>query len=57
MGNADVGEDNRLQAGAFFFGGCTNPCVLFHKARANLDEEIHYLDFTSLYPSVQKKNP
>lgn len=34
------------------FGGRTNAIQLYYKAKEN--EKIHYVDFTSLYPSVQK---
>ena len=36
------------------FGGRTSPACLKYSAKDN--EKIMYLDFTSLYPSVQKKN-
>ncbi|XP_071948939.1 uncharacterized protein [Antedon mediterranea] len=35
-----------------FFGGRTNAARLFYEA--NEDEEIHYVDFTSLYPYCNK---
>ena len=35
-----------------FFGGRTNATKLYHKAAA--DEAIRYVDFTSLYPYVNK---
>ena len=34
------------------FGGRTNAAKLYYKC--NSDEKIHYYDFTSLYPYVQK---
>ena len=36
------------------FGGRTSPACLKYSVKEN--EKIMYLDFTSLYPSVQKKN-
>ena len=36
------------------FGGRTSPACLIYSAKEN--EKIMYLDFTSLYPSMQKKN-
>ena len=37
-----------------FFGGRTNAAKLYHKVSAN--QKIHYIDFTSLYPYVNKKS-
>ena len=35
-----------------FFGGCTGATTLYAKAAEG--EEISYVDFTSLYPSINK---
>ena len=42
----------RLDPRDSFFGGRTNAAKLFHEA--DPDEDILYMDFTSLYPSVNK---
>ena len=42
----------RLQPRDAFFGGRTAPFKLYHKVLPG--EEIHYVDFTSLYPWVNK---
>ncbi|XP_078380154.1 uncharacterized protein LOC144663093 [Oculina patagonica] len=42
----------RLEPRDAFFGGRTNAIQLYHQTRE--DEEIHYVDFTSLYPWVNK---
>ncbi len=41
-----------LSPRAAFFGGRCNSFKLFHECKE--DEEIHYSDFTSLYPSTNK---
>lgn len=43
---------DRLNPRDSFFGGRTNATKLFFKV--NNDEKIHYLDFCSLFPSVNK---
>lgn len=42
----------RLEPREAFFGGRTNAVKLYHKT--NEGEQIHYVDFTSLYPWVNK---
>ena len=37
-----------------FFGGRTNAIKLYHKADPTNGEKVHYYDFTSLYPYVNK---
>ncbi|XP_041478761.1 uncharacterized protein LOC121426498 isoform X1 [Lytechinus variegatus] len=43
---------NPLNPRDSFFGGRTDGCVLFYKAKP--DEKILYYDFTSLYPYINK---
>ena len=43
---------NRLDPRDSFYGGRTNACQLYYKT--SLEEKIKYVDFTSLYPFVNK---
>ena len=43
---------DRLDPRDGFFGGRTNGCKLYHKC--GLEEYIKYVDFTSLYPAINK---
>ena len=44
--------EDQLEPRDSFFGGRTNAVKLYYKAET--DEKIKYLDFTSLYPTVNK---
>ena len=44
----------RLNPRDAFFGGRTNAAKLYHKVKPN--QKIHYIDFTSLYPFVNKNS-
>ena len=50
----DLRFTDRLNPRDAFFGGRTNAAKLYHKVSAN--QKIHYIDFTSLYPYVNKKS-
>jgi hypothetical protein len=39
-----------------FYGGRVNCSKLYHKANVRDGEKIFYMDFTSLYPTVNKVN-
>ena len=43
---------DRLDPRECFFGGCTNACQLYYQTSEQ--EKIKYVDFTSLYPWVNK---
>lgn len=49
---ASLDIQDRLNPREAFFGGRTNAAKLYHKVGEG--EKIHYLDFCSLYPSVNK---
>ena len=51
---AGIEVHERLDPRDSFFGGRTNAAKLYHKVVAG-DEKIKYIDFTSLYPYVNKK--
>jgi hypothetical protein len=46
--------DKILHVGDSLFGGRTNPFVFYYPPTEGV--KIHYMDFTSLYPYVQKNN-
>ena len=49
---ADLDLQTSLDPSEAFYGGCTNAIRLYHQMVD--DEEIHYSDYTSLYPWVNK---
>ena len=51
---AGIEVHERLDPRDSFFEGRTNAAKLYHKVVAG-DEKIKYIDFTSLYPYVNKK--
>jgi len=50
----DLRFTDRLNPRDAFFGGRTNAAKLYHHVNEN--QKIHYIDFTSLYPYVNKKS-
>ena len=50
----DLSFTERLNPRDAFFGGRTNAAKLYHKIKPT--QKIHYIDFTSLYPYVNKKS-
>ena len=52
MSQLEIGEP--LNPRDAFFGGRTNTATLYHKADESIGEQIKYVDFTSLYPWVNK---
>jgi hypothetical protein len=51
---ARTNVDKILHVGESLFGGRTNPFVFYYPPTEGV--KIHYMDFTSLYPYVQKNN-
>ena len=52
LGDLDLDVEPRLKLRESFFGGRTNATKLYHEACEG--EKIRYVDFTSLYPYINK---